>query len=105
MSKSDRFTATIWVPLAEVRISERRWRSINRSTVERYREWLERGREAPPVRLARQGDWYVVRDGRHRVAAALAAGLTLVKAELRRIARWLERRPAAARATFGLAWG
>ena len=105
MSKSDRFTATVWVPLAEVRISERRWRSINGSTVERYREWLEQGREAPPVRLARQGDWYVVRDGRHRVAAALAAGHALVEAELRRIARWLERRPAAARATSGLAWG
>jgi hypothetical protein len=84
MSKNERNTATIWAPLAQVRMSERRWRSINNATVERYRQWLEQGREAPAVRLARQGDLYVVRDGRHRVAAALAAGHTVVKAELRR---------------------
>jgi hypothetical protein len=87
MIKSKRCTATIWAPLAHVRISKRRRRSINKATVELYRQWLEQGRHAPPVRLARQGDGYVVRDGRHRVAAALAAGHTLIEAELRRIAR------------------
>jgi hypothetical protein len=92
MSKSDRSTAMISVPLARILISERRRRSINVATVERYREWLEQGREAPPVRLARHGDAFVVRDGRHRVAAALAAGYTVVEAELQRIARWLGRR-------------
>jgi len=54
MGKNNRNTATIWAPLAEVRISERRRRSINQATVERYRQWLEQGREAPPVRLARE---------------------------------------------------
>jgi len=87
-------TATVWISLDEVRISERRHRSINRATVERYRQWLEQGREAPPVRLAPHGDVYVVRDGRHRVAAALAAGHAVIEAEVRRIARWLERRRA-----------
>lgn len=82
----------IWVPLDQVRMSERGRRSISQATVERYRQWLELGREAPPVRLARQGDVYMVRDGRHRVAAALAAGHAVVKAELRRIGGWLERR-------------
>jgi hypothetical protein len=86
MVDNKRLTPTIWVPLAQVRISERRRRSISQATVERYRQWLEQGREAPAVRLARQGDVYVVRDGRHRVAAALAAGHAVVKAELRRIA-------------------
>ena len=75
--------------LAQVRISERRRRSINRATVERYRQWLEQGREAPPVRLAPHGDVYVVRDGRHRVAAALAAGHTVVEAVLQWIAEML----------------
>src|SRR5262245_536665 len=94
MGKSDRRTATIWVPLAEIQISKRRRRSISRSTVERYRLWLDQGRDPPPVRLARQGSAYVVRDGRHRIAAALAAGHTLVKAELQAIAGWLGRRSA-----------
>jgi hypothetical protein len=98
MGTHERSTATIWAPLAQVRISDRRWRSINLATVERHRQWLEQGREAPPVRLAHDGDMYVVRDGRHRVAAALAAGHALVEAELRRIAGWLERRSVAARA-------
>ena len=46
--------ATIWVSLDEIRVSERRRRSVDRSTVERYRQWLEQGRDAPPVRLGRQ---------------------------------------------------
>ena len=87
MSTNERHTATIWAPLAQVRISERRRRNVNQATVERYRQWVEQGREAPPVRLARDGDAYVVRDGRHRVAAALAAGHAVIQAELRRIAR------------------
>jgi ParB-like chromosome segregation protein Spo0J len=86
MSRNTSDTATIWAPLAQVRISERRLRSVSQSTVERYRSWLEQGREPPPLRLARQGDGYVVRDGRHRVAAALAAGHTVVKAQVCRIA-------------------
>jgi hypothetical protein len=85
MSKNVRNTATIWAPLSEVRISDRRRRSINQATMERYRQWLEQGREAPPVRLARHDDAYVVRDGRHRVAGAVAAGHAFVKAELQRI--------------------
>jgi hypothetical protein len=86
--KNARCPATVWVELELIRISERRRRSINRATVERYRRWLEQGREAPPVRLARLGDGYVVRDGRHRVAAALAAGHDLVEAVLNRIRGW-----------------
>jgi hypothetical protein len=82
MSKNESFTTTIWAPLVQIRIGDRRHRSISQATVERYREWLEQGREAPPVRLVRQGDVYVVRDGRHRVAAALAAGHTVVEAVL-----------------------
>ena len=80
-----RYTSTIWAPLAEIRMSNRSTRSLSAATVERYRVWLEQGREAPPVRLARNGDGYVVRDGRHRVAAALAAGFRFIEAEVRPI--------------------
>jgi hypothetical protein len=79
-------TAETWVPLAQVRLGERRARSLSAATVERYRQWLEQGREAPAVRLVRHGDEFVVRDGRHRVAAALAAGHLDIKAVVRRIA-------------------
>ena len=84
-------TQTIWAPLGDVRVSGRRARGVNAATVERYREWLEQGRVAPPVRLVRNGDVFVVRDGRHRVAAALAAGHAVIEAELqRRIEQLLE---------------
>lgn len=108
MGKSDRFTATVWVPVVQIRTSDRRTRAINRATVEQYRQWLEQGREAPPVRLARHGAVYVVRDGRHRVAAALAAGHTVVEAVLQRIREMLGllgRRPSISRRTLGMKGG
>ncbi len=85
MGEHERFVSSFWVPLAQVQISERRRRGISAPTVERYRLWLEQGRKAPPVRLARHGDAFVIRDGRHRVAAAVAAGHALVEAVIPRM--------------------
>ncbi|MET0560892.1 MAG: hypothetical protein ABW012_04620 [Gaiellaceae bacterium] len=78
---------TIWASLDEIRIRERTVARLSAATVAQYRLWLEQGREAPPVRLARAGDAFVVRDGRHRVAAALAAGHAVIEAEVRPIGR------------------
>ena len=82
---------TIWASLDAIRINARTTRSLSAATVEQYREWLEQGREAPAVRLAPHGDGFVVRDGRHRVAAALAAGHRFIEAEVRPIARLIRR--------------
>jgi ParB-like chromosome segregation protein Spo0J len=87
MGKNKQLTVPITVPLDQIRISERRRRALSASTVERYRQWLEQGREAPPVRLVRREDGFVVRDGRHRVAAALAAGQLEIDAEVSALAR------------------
>ena len=51
--------------------------------IERYRVWLEEGREPPPVRLTRAGETFYVRDGRHRITAARVAGHVLIEAEVR----------------------
>lgn len=75
--------ATRFVPLAQVVISARRSRGVCPRTVERYRQLLEDGRDAPPVRLVPHGDRFLVRDGRHRVHAARAAGFQLIEAEVR----------------------
>jgi hypothetical protein len=75
-------TNTRWIPLVQIRIGERRLRGVNAATVELYRRWLEEGREAPPVTLIRHGEDFVVRDGRHRVTAALAAGFGHICARL-----------------------
>ena len=91
MRAATRERETTWVSLTDIRISERRARRLSAPTVERYREWLEQGRVAPLVRLARQGDAFIVRDGRHRVLAALAACYTLIEAEVRTIGRLLRR--------------
>ena len=87
MGKNKQFTVPITVPLDQIRISERRRRGLSVSTVERYRQWLEQGREAPPVRLIRLGDGFAVKDGRHRVAAAHAAGQLEIDAEVSALAR------------------
>jgi hypothetical protein len=87
MGKNKQFTVPITVPLDQIRISERRRRGLSVSTVERYRQWLEQGREAPPVRLVRLGDGFAVQDGRHRVAAAQAAGQLEIDAEVAALAR------------------
>ena len=54
---------TIWASLDEIRIGKRTVARLSVPTVELYRVWLEHGRDAPPVRLARHGDAFVVRDG------------------------------------------
>ena len=77
--------ASAWILLADVRMSERRRQGLSARKVELYRQWLEDGRQAPPVRIARDGDGFVVRDGRHRAAAALAAGHVGIEAVLRRL--------------------
>jgi hypothetical protein len=94
-------TQTIWAPLAEIAMSDRARRSLSAATIERYRGWLEQGRDAPAIFIARAGDVYVVRDGRHRVAAALAAGHRFIEAEVRPIARWLRRLGRSARRPLG----
>jgi len=52
-------TQTIWARLDDVRVSDRRGRAVNAAKVARYRDWLEQGRVAPPVRLTRNGDVFV----------------------------------------------
>ena len=94
-------TQTVWAPLAEIAISERTLRSLSAATVERYRAWLEQGREAPAIRIARAGDVYVVRDGRHRVAAALAAGHRFIEAKVQPIVGLLRRLGRSARSLLG----
>ena len=75
-----------------------RGRGLDRAKIELYLEWLEEGREPPPVRLARAGHILYVRDGRHRITAALVAGHTVIEADVRRSVnhRRLGRRAAAA---------
>ena len=80
-----RHPTSTWVFLADVRMSERRWQGLSARKVELYRQWLENGRHAPPVRLVRDGSGFVVRDGRHRVVAALAAGHVGIEAVMRRL--------------------
>jgi hypothetical protein len=96
------YTQTIWARLDDIRIGERR-RGVDVAKVERYREWLEQGRAAPPVRLVRGEDGYVVRDGRHRVFAAIAAGSAVIEAEVQKLLGRTLR--ALAAVLPGISWG
>ena len=58
--REHRHPASTWVLLADVRMSERRLRALSARKVELYRQWLEDGRHAPPVRLVRDG-WRILK--------------------------------------------
>lgn len=72
------------IVLDEVVIAKKRRRGVCLKTVERYRKLMEMGVEMPPVTVTQtiQGT-YAVRDGRHRVMAARAAGEILIEAVVR----------------------
>lgn len=56
---------------------------IDPITVNEYTESMVAGVEFPPVTLFHDGQWYWLADGFHRVAAAEAAGLEAVRADVR----------------------
>ena len=73
----------MWLRVDEIRLHDRRARGACPRTVERYRESLESGREPPAIRVSRSpNDTWLVRDGRHRLLAARAAGHVFIEAHV-----------------------
>ena len=78
---------TIWASLDEIRIGERTVARLSTATVELVPRVARAGSRGTAGATRTPGDAFVVRDGRHRVAAALAAGHTVIEAEVRPIGR------------------
>jgi ParB-like chromosome segregation protein Spo0J len=77
-SHSSRPDDCTYVQIARIHVSAKDRRRINAAKVDRYARLYEAGRDFPPIVVLANSDFYVVRDGRHRLAAQIEAGFTAV---------------------------
>lgn len=62
------------VNIADVNVNPKKLRKLSQAKVRQYLHEYERGDEFPPITVEDCGDFYTVRDGRHRYQAQLLAG-------------------------------
>ena len=71
----------VLLPIELLRFTEKKRRGICSRRVEELRRLIEMDRDVFPICVRRLHDGtYVVRDGRHRIKAHLAAGINLIAA-------------------------
>lgn len=80
--------------LEHLRTTKKKRRGICPRRIEELRIALEMGEDIPPIRVNAMGDGtFVVKDGRHRIGAHHAAGMTqiwvIVENIMRRLFRWM----------------
>lgn len=78
--------------LEHLRTTKKKRRGVCHHRIESLRVALETGGDIPPIRVNAMGDGtFVVKDGRHRIGAHLAAGMTQIWAIVENIMRRLFR--------------
>lgn len=80
--------------MEHLRTTKKKKRGVCPRRIEELRIALEMGDDIPPIRVNAMGDGtFVVKDGRHRIGAHHAAGMTqiwaIVENIMRRLFRWL----------------
>ncbi|OGZ07086.1 MAG: hypothetical protein A3C93_01670 [Candidatus Lloydbacteria bacterium RIFCSPHIGHO2_02_FULL_54_17] len=71
----------LWLPISELRFTAKKRRGVSPKRVEELRREIEDGNDLRPIRVHALGDGtYIVKDGRHRIQAHLAAGLVSIAA-------------------------
>ncbi len=83
----------VWLPINALRFTAKKRRGVSPKRVEELRREIEDGNAVHPIRVHALGDGtYIVKDGRHRIQAHLAAGIASIAAlveNLReRMRRW-----------------
>jgi ParB-like chromosome segregation protein Spo0J len=77
-----------YLPLSVLRFTEKKRRGVSPRRVEELRRALEDGEDMHPIRVHALGDGtFVVEDGRHRIRAHLAAGITMILAIIQNLER------------------
>lgn len=72
---------TVFLPLDWLRFSVKKRRGVSPRRVEELRRQIESGHDVLPIRVRRIADGvYTVADGRHRIAAHLALGISFIEA-------------------------
>ncbi|HYG84327.1 MAG TPA: ParB N-terminal domain-containing protein [Verrucomicrobiae bacterium] len=68
----------IFVDIARLRVSHKKLRKLSEAKIRQYLHDYERGDDFPPIVVEDCGEFYTVRDGRHRYQAQLRAGFEQV---------------------------
>ena len=68
----------IFVSIESVRVNHKKIRKLSSAKVDFYAECFEAGDDFPPIEVLDCGDFYTVRDGRHRYLAQLLNGYRYV---------------------------
>ena len=67
-----------YVPIDAIRVNHKKLRKLSQAKIDRYFREYERGDEFPPIKVDFCGDFYTIRDGRHRFQAQLHAGYAMI---------------------------
>ena len=73
----------LYVPIDAIRVNHKKLRKLSQAKIDRYSREYERGDDFPPIKVDFCGDFYTIRDGRHRFQAQLYAGMTLIEVDPR----------------------
>ena len=74
----------------DLRHTRKKRRGVSPKRVEELRRLIETGEEVRPIKVHALGDGtYIVKDGRHRIQAHIAAGIMLIWAVVENIMRRL----------------
>lgn len=71
------------VPIESVRVNAKKMRKLHPRKVTQYEHDMERGDEFPPITVEDCGEFYTVRDGRHRYIAQKNLGYTMIDVVVR----------------------
>lgn len=67
-------SSTRYVDITRVNVNRKKLRKLSQAKIRQYLLDYERGDDFPPITVEDCGDFFTVRDGRHRYQAQLQAG-------------------------------
>lgn len=73
-----RESGTTHVDVSDVRVNRKKLRKLSEAKIRTYECAYECGDDFPPISVEDCGDFYTIRDGRHRFQAQLRAGFRLI---------------------------
>jgi len=65
---------TYEIDATQIRVNHKKLRKLSRAKIEQYARDFEYGNDFPPIHVEDCGDFYTIRDGRHRFQAQLSLG-------------------------------
>jgi hypothetical protein len=71
-----------YVPISDICVAAKKLRKLSAAKIRQYVADYEAGDDFPPITVDNCGEFYTVRDGRHRYQAQLACGFVMVAVEV-----------------------